>query len=69
MSMLHYLKEDRIIDQGEAALQVLDPEMNGIDSYVPEVEWTPAKQAKVRLDVLQGNGLMPFTNQVLFTPE
>ncbi|GIP43470.1 hypothetical protein J45TS6_19290 [Paenibacillus sp. J45TS6] len=56
MSMLHCLKEDRIIDQGEAALQVLVPEMNGIDSYVPEVEGIPAKQAKVRLDVLQGNG-------------
>ncbi|WP_454191264.1 anthranilate phosphoribosyltransferase [Paenibacillus sp. Marseille-Q7038] len=63
---IHRPTRTYLIDQGESTLQVLDPEMYGIDSYVPEVEWTADKQAEVTLDVLQGNGLMPFTNQVLF---
>ena len=63
---IHRPTRTYLIEHGETALHVLDPEMYGIDSYVPEVEWTQAKQAEVTLDVLQGNGLMPFTNQVLF---
>ncbi|MCM3781506.1 anthranilate phosphoribosyltransferase [Neobacillus mesonae] len=63
---IHRPTRTYLVDGGQTTLQVLDPEMYGIDSYVPELKWTAAKQAEVTLEVLQGKALMPFTNQVLF---
>jgi anthranilate phosphoribosyltransferase len=53
------------VSGGEAQLLVIDPEAYGIDTPVPEVEWTAAEQVATVEAVLQGSGDMAFTNQVL----
>lgn len=53
------------IEHGEASLQIIDPESFGLDTPLPEVDWTPAEQAAVTGQVLQGKGNMAFMYQVL----
>ncbi len=50
---------------GEVSLQVIDPEMYGLDSVVPEHNWTPAEQLRISEEVLQGTAPTAFSNQVL----
>lgn len=63
---IHRPTRTYLVENGQTTLQVLDPEMYDIDSYVPDIQWTAAKQAEVTLEVLQGKGMMPFMNQVIF---
>jgi anthranilate phosphoribosyltransferase len=50
---------------GKVSLQVIDPEMYGLDSVVPEHHWTPAEQLRISEEVLQGTAPTAFSNQVL----
>ncbi|MDQ0046430.1 anthranilate phosphoribosyltransferase [Paenibacillus polymyxa] len=54
-----------LLANGEVSLQVIDPEMYGLDSVVPEHNWTPAEQLRITEEVLQGTASIAFSNQVL----
>lgn len=54
-----------VVENGEARLELIDPEMFGLESVLPELSWTPALQLEVTEQVLNGTGHMAFTNQVL----
>ncbi|MBE0338757.1 anthranilate phosphoribosyltransferase [Paenibacillus sp. 23TSA30-6] len=54
-----------LLANGEVSLQVIDPEMYGLDSVVPEHNWTPAEQLRITEEVLQGTAPIAFSNQVL----
>jgi len=54
-----------VVEGGEATLQVVSPEAWGLDTPVPETEWSPASQLAVVEAVLQGEAEMGFQNQVL----
>jgi anthranilate phosphoribosyltransferase len=53
------------IEKGLAALDIIDPEVFGLDTMVPEVQWTPHQQLMTAEAVLQGGGHMAFYNQTL----
>jgi anthranilate phosphoribosyltransferase len=53
------------VENGESHLHVIDPDSYGLETPVPEVEWTPAEQLSVSESVLQGRGHLAFVNQVL----
>lgn len=54
-----------LVENGEFHLHVVDPESLGIESPVPEKEWTPGEQLAVSEAVLSGEAEMAFTNQAL----
>ncbi|WP_138494155.1 anthranilate phosphoribosyltransferase [Paenibacillus pinistramenti] len=54
-----------LVDGEEAAMDVIDPELLGLDTPVPEVEWTAARQLRTAEEVLRGEGHMAFYNQTL----
>lgn len=54
-----------LVENGEFRLQVVDPESLGIESPMPEKEWTAGEQLAVSEAVLRGEADMAFTNQVL----
>jgi len=54
-----------LVENGEFRLQIVDPESYGIESTVPEKEWTASEQLAVSEAVLRGEAEMAFTNQVL----
>ncbi|OXS62463.1 anthranilate phosphoribosyltransferase [Cohnella sp. CIP 111063] len=54
-----------LVEQGNASLQVVSPEAWGLDTPVPEVEWTAALQIETTEAVLRGDADMAFINQVL----
>ncbi|WP_025686394.1 anthranilate phosphoribosyltransferase [Paenibacillus maysiensis] len=54
-----------LLANGEGSLQVIDPEMYGLDSVVPEHNWTPAEQLRITEEALQGIAPIAFSNQVL----
>ncbi|ADM70804.1 Anthranilate phosphoribosyltransferase [Paenibacillus polymyxa E681] len=54
-----------LLANDEVSLQVIDPEMYGLDSVVPEHNWTPAEQLRITEEVLQGTASIAFSNQVL----
>ncbi|MEI7027520.1 anthranilate phosphoribosyltransferase [Paenibacillus sp. y28] len=54
-----------MVEDGEPRLHVIDPEAYGLDTPLPETEWTPAEQLRVTEDVLQNQGHLAYVNQVL----
>lgn len=56
-----------LVENGEAHLHVIDPEVYGLDMPLPQVEdgWSAAQQLRVTEEVLRGEAHMAYTNQVL----
>ncbi|MEK3884855.1 anthranilate phosphoribosyltransferase [Paenibacillus sp. PL2-23] len=53
------------VQNGIAIQQIVDPDAYGLETQVPEVEWTAALQKDTVEEVLQGGGHLAFANQVL----
>lgn len=53
-----------LVEDGVASLHVVNPESIGLDTPVPELDWTPALQVKVTENVLRGKGEIGFVHQV-----
>ncbi|MRN55239.1 anthranilate phosphoribosyltransferase [Paenibacillus monticola] len=53
------------IENGLSALDIIDPESLGLDTEVPELDWTALQQITTTEAVLQGGGHMAFYNQTL----
>jgi anthranilate phosphoribosyltransferase len=64
---LHIDRPNRVysIANGESHLDTIDPESLGLDTEVPEMNWTPLQQLITAEAVLQGGGHMAFYNQTL----
>ncbi|MBW5446340.1 anthranilate phosphoribosyltransferase [Cohnella sp. CFH 77786] len=54
-----------LVERGEAQLQVIDPDVYGLETPVPEMEWTKEEQVRVTEEVLRGQGNLAFVHQVL----
>ncbi|WP_223069768.1 anthranilate phosphoribosyltransferase [Paenibacillus caui] len=54
-----------IVENGEPSMSVIDPEIIGLDTPVPDVEWTPALQLSTAEEVLHGAGHLAFYHQTL----
>ncbi|WP_276352334.1 anthranilate phosphoribosyltransferase [Cohnella caldifontis] len=52
-----------LVENGEARLQVIDPDAYGLDAEAPETEWTPVKQLQAAEDVLRGQGPLAYIYQ------
>ncbi|AIQ68887.1 anthranilate phosphoribosyltransferase [Paenibacillus graminis] len=53
------------VADGTAQLDIIDPELLGLETPVPEMDWTPRLQLSAAEAVLQGGGHLAFYNQVL----
>lgn len=53
------------VKNGDSHLNIIDPDTYGLETAVPEIDWTPAEQLRVSESVLQGRGHIAFVNQVL----
>ncbi|NMO95845.1 anthranilate phosphoribosyltransferase [Paenibacillus lemnae] len=53
------------MEHGQAVLQMIDPEAFGLDTPVPEREWSAPLQAETTDAVLRGEADMAFIHQVL----
>ncbi|GGO04517.1 anthranilate phosphoribosyltransferase [Saccharibacillus kuerlensis] len=55
------------VEEGRCELDLLDPEMYGLDTELPEEDepWTARRQVETLEDVLQGGGHMAYYNQTL----
>ncbi|MNO12354.1 Anthranilate phosphoribosyltransferase [compost metagenome] len=53
------------VADGAAQLDIIDPELLGLETPVPEMDWTPRLQLSTTEAVLQGGGHIAFYNQVL----
>jgi anthranilate phosphoribosyltransferase len=53
------------VQNGMSELGIIDPESMGLDTPVPEVQWTARQQLLTAEAVLQGGGHMAFYNQTL----
>ncbi|MCL6603514.1 MAG: anthranilate phosphoribosyltransferase [Paenibacillus sp.] len=53
------------VENGSSNLGIIDPESMGLDTPVPEMQWTSRQQLLTAEAVLQGGGHMAFYNQVL----
>lgn len=53
------------IADGNAQLDIIDPDALGLETAVPDMEWTPQRQLRTAEAVLQGGGHMAFYNQTL----
>ncbi|MFP4975780.1 anthranilate phosphoribosyltransferase [Paenibacillus sp. CN-4] len=53
------------IENSDASLDVIDPELWGLDTQVPPMDWTPQLQLATAEEVLQGRGHMACYNQTL----
>ncbi|MDO3411625.1 anthranilate phosphoribosyltransferase [Saccharibacillus sp. CPCC 101409] len=56
-----------IVENGRCELDLLDPEMYGLDTQLPEEEasWTAPRQLHMLEEVLRGGGAMAYYNQTL----
>ncbi|WP_068694066.1 anthranilate phosphoribosyltransferase [Paenibacillus yonginensis] len=54
-----------IVRNGTSSIDVIDPEMMGLDTQVPELDWSAALQLRTAEEVLRGGGHMAFYNQTL----
>lgn len=54
-----------LVQGGEFALHVVDPDSYGLETPPPTVEWTPQAQLHAAEAALQGRGHIAFVNQVL----
>ncbi|MDO7907769.1 anthranilate phosphoribosyltransferase [Paenibacillus sp. JX-17] len=64
---LHIHRPTRMysVNDGTASLTTVDPELLGLETAVPEIEWTAELQLRTAEEVLQGGGHMAFYNQTL----
>ncbi|MDQ1236073.1 anthranilate phosphoribosyltransferase [Paenibacillus sp. SORGH_AS306] len=53
------------VERGEAHMEIIDPEVYGLDISLPEMSWTASTQIEVTEQVLRGQADLAFTNQVL----
>ncbi|MEF3303973.1 anthranilate phosphoribosyltransferase [Paenibacillus sp. GYB003] len=53
------------VENGEFRLEAIDPETLGLDTPVPEADWTADEQLRATEAVLQGDAHPAFYNQVL----
>ncbi|MGO4699314.1 anthranilate phosphoribosyltransferase [Paenibacillus sp. 2TAB26] len=53
------------VEDGESRLQIIDPGTYGLETPIPDTDWTPAEQIHMTEAVLQGEGHIAFVNQVL----
>ncbi len=53
------------VENGESHLSMIDPDAYGLETPLPEVDWTATEQLRVSESVLQGSGHLAFVNQVL----
>ncbi|MGO4547234.1 anthranilate phosphoribosyltransferase [Paenibacillus sp. 2TAB23] len=53
------------VENGQSQLNVIDPDAYGLETAVPEKDWTPAEQVLETEAILQGRGHIAFANQVL----
>ncbi|KUP24206.1 anthranilate phosphoribosyltransferase [Paenibacillus sp. DMB5] len=53
------------VAEGQAQLDIIDPELLGLETEVPELDWTARLQLQTAEEVLQGGGHMAFYNQTL----
>lgn len=53
------------VEDGQSQLHIIDPDTYGLETPVPEIDWTPAEQLRVSESVLQGRGHIAFANQVM----
>lgn len=53
------------VQDGEASLQIIDPDTYGLETTPPEIEWTAAAQIEATEAVLRNDGHLAFANQVL----
>lgn len=54
-----------IVENGESSLHIIDPDTYGLETSVPDMDWTPVEQMRVSESVLQGRGHLAFVNQVM----
>jgi Anthranilate phosphoribosyltransferase len=54
-----------IVSGGEAEMKIVDPEEYGLDTPLPDTEWTAAGQVRVLEDVLRGVAELGYLNQTL----
>jgi anthranilate phosphoribosyltransferase len=62
---IHRPTRTYFVENGQCRMQVIDPEVYGLDMPVPEVTWTVSEQLRVTEEVLRGEAHMAFYNQVL----
>ncbi|WP_424767504.1 anthranilate phosphoribosyltransferase [Paenibacillus sp. sgz302251] len=53
------------VEEGESRLHIISPDSYGLETPIPDMEWTPAEHLRVTEEVLQGRGHIAFANQVL----
>lgn len=53
------------VENGTSNLDIIDPESMGLDTSVPEAQWTSLQQLLTAEAVLQGGGHMAYYNQTL----
>lgn len=54
-----------LVENGNAKLHLIDPETYGLESSLPDITWTAAKQLHVTETVLTGEAHMAFINQTI----
>lgn len=55
-----------IVEDGHHEPFLIDPANYGLQSDIPEIEWTPRLQLDTAYAVLQGEAELPYRNMVLF---
>lgn len=53
------------VENGEFQLQMFDPETLGLDTPLPQIEWTAGEQLRVSESVMRGEADLAFYNLVL----
>lgn len=53
------------VEEGQSRLHIIDPDTYGLETPVPDIDWTPAEQLRVSESVLQGRGHLAFVNQMM----
>ncbi|WP_123040335.1 anthranilate phosphoribosyltransferase [Cohnella candidum] len=54
-----------LVENGEAHLRVIDPDAYGLETPVPESEWTAADQLRVAEEVLRGQSEAAYLHQTV----
>ncbi|RCX16743.1 anthranilate phosphoribosyltransferase [Fontibacillus phaseoli] len=54
-----------LVEEGEANLHMIDPETYGLESSIPDNDWTAAEQLRITEAVLTGDAPIAFINQVI----
>ncbi|MNW39074.1 Anthranilate phosphoribosyltransferase [compost metagenome] len=54
-----------VVEGDKAELQIIDPELYGLDATPPEVHWTAAEQLRTAEQVLTGEAHIAFIHQVI----